>query len=98
MAGAKQYPDFFRRAFSVCAVACFGVRVANWPKSSDIVFVNSATEVLSACVAVAIFSSANMWSCCILVKSTELACAVCKFAAYLSVFEVLDDLWVSLKA
>ena len=66
--------------------------------SSKIVFVNSVTEVMSACVAVARFASTRVWSCCILVKSAALAFADCRFAAYPSVFEVLDGLQVSLKA
>ena len=48
---------------------------------SEIVFVSSATNVLSACVAVARFARVRVWSCSILVKSAALACAVCMFAA-----------------
>ena len=71
----------FRRLFLERAVASFAVRVLTWVESSDIVFVNSVTKVLSACVAVAIFASARVWSCCILVKSSALACAARTFAA-----------------
>ena len=95
-ARAKRCLDFIRQAFLDCAVMSFAVRVATWLKSSKIVFVNSATEVLLACVAVAIFASARVWSCCISVKISALACAACTFAAYPLVFEVLDDLQVSL--
>ena len=59
------YPDFFIRAFSACAVASFAVSSATWPDSSEIVFVISATDVLSDCVAVTRFASARVWSCCI---------------------------------
>ena len=95
-AGAKQCPNFSRRVFSDCAVASFAVRVATWLDSYKIVFVNSMTEVLSDCVAVARFASARVWSCCILVKSSALACAACTSDAYPLVFEVIDDLQVSL--
>ena len=57
------------------------MRVATWLDSSDIVFVTSATDVLSACVAVARFASARVWSCCISVKSAALDCAACMFSA-----------------
>ena len=96
--GPSDGPIFSRREFLDCAVASFVVRSATWLEISEIVFVNSTTEVLSACVAVARFSSATVWSCYNSVKSAALACAVCIFAAYPSVFEVLDDLCVSLKA
>ena len=79
-------------------VSSFAVRVAAWLDSYEIVFVNSATKVMSEFVAVAIFASARVWSHCILVKSATLACAECTFTAYPSVFEVLDEFWVSLKA
>ena len=80
-----------------CDVASFAVMVATWLDSSEIVFVSRATEVLSSCVAVARFASSRVWSYCISVKSATLACAACTFAAYPLVFEVFDDLWVSLK-
>ena len=51
-------PDFFILTFSTCAVASFAVSSATWLESSKIVFVISATDVLSACVAVARFASA----------------------------------------
>ena len=51
-------PDFFILTFSGCAVASFVVSSAIWLDSSETVFVRSATNVLSACVAVAIFASA----------------------------------------
>ena len=89
---------FFRRVLLECAVSSFAVRVATWVEIYEIVFANSATEVLSYCVAVAIFARARVWSCCISVNSSTLDCADCKSAAYLLVFEVLDDLWVSLNA
>ena len=98
LAGAKQCPVFFRRTFSNFAVTIFVFRVANFLKSSEILFVNSATEVLSACFAVTRFASTRVWSCCILVKSAALAYADCTCAAYTLVFEVLDDIWVSLNA
>ena len=82
---------------SDCAVASFAVRLATWLDSSNIVFVNSVTDVLSACVDVARLSSAGLWYCCILVKSAALPCAVCTFAAYHLVFKVLEDFWVSWK-
>ena len=43
-------PNFLIRSFSDCAVASFAVRWATWLDISDIVFVSSATDVLSACV------------------------------------------------
>ena len=89
---------FFRQALLDCAVASFVVRVATWLDISDIVFVNSVTDVLSACVAVARFTSARVWSCCLLVKSATLDCEACTIDAYPLVFEVLDDLLVSLNA
>ena len=79
-----------------CVVASFAIRVATWLNSSDIVFVDSATKVLLDCVAVARFSSAMVWPCCILVKIAVLACVSCTFALYPSVFEVLGDILVSL--
>ena len=81
-----------------CFVASFAVRIETWVESSAILFVNSATDVLSACVVVEIFASARVWSCCILVNRAALACADFTFAAYPLVFEVLDDLQVSLNA
>ena len=60
---AKQCPDFFRREFLDCAVVSFALRVATWLDSSEIFFVSSATEVMSACVAVVRFASARVWSC-----------------------------------
>ena len=89
---------FFSQEFLACAVASFAVWVATWLDSSDIVFVSSATDVMLACVPVARFASTRVCSCCTLVKSAALACAACTFAAQPSVFQVLDDLWVSLKA
>ena len=74
------------------------MRVATWLDRSDNIFVSSATDVLSYFVAVAIFARARVWSCRISVKSATLACVACTFVAYPSVFEILDDLWVSLKA
>ena len=61
--GAKQCPDIFRRAFYDCSVASFAVRVVTWVDRSAIVFINSATDFLLACVAVARFAIAMMWSC-----------------------------------
>ena len=66
--------------------------------SSVIVLVKSTTDVLSACVVVAIFANAIMWSCCISVNNAALACADCTLAAYPLVFQVLEDLRVSLNA
>ena len=91
-------PDFLIRAFSACAVARFAVISANWLESSEIVFVSRATDVLSACVAVAIFTSARVWSCCMSVNSSAFAYAACTCAPYPSVLEVLEYLLVSLKA
>ena len=68
------------------------VRLATWVESPDIVFVNSATDVLLACVAVVRFGSARVWSCFMSVNSAALNFADCTFAVYPSVFEVLDDL------
>ena len=92
------FPDFFIRAFSACAVASFAVSSATCPGSSEIIFVISATDVLSSCVAVTRFASANVWSCCILVNSSEFSCAAFTCATYPSVLEVIEDLLVSLKA
>ena len=72
---------FFSRELSDCAVASFAVRLETWIDSSDIVFVGSATDVLSYCVAVARFASARVWSYCISVKSAALDCAAFTFAA-----------------
>ena len=88
--GTNDLPIFFRRAFWDCAVVSFAVRVASWLDSSDTVFMIRETEVLSDCVAVVRFASARLWSCCILVKISALACAECMSAAYPLVFEVLD--------
>ena len=74
------------------------MRVVTWFDSSAIVFVNSATNVLSSCVAVARFSSAMVWSWYISVNNDALVCVDCTLAAYPSVFEVLDYLWFSLNA
>ena len=90
-------PDFSIRAFSACNVASFAVISATWPDSSEIVYVSSATDVLSACVAVTRFASARVCSCCILVKISRFACAACTCAMYPLVLEVLEDLLVSLK-
>ena len=91
-------PDFFILAFLACAVAIFAVSSATWPESFEIVFVSSATNVLSACVVVARFVSTRVWSCCILVNSSALDCAACTCATYSLVLEVLETLLVSLKA
>ena len=91
-------PDFFIRTFSACVVASFAVSSATWLDSSETVFVRSVTDFLSACVAVARFASARMWSCCISAESYAFACAACTCATYSSVPEVLEDLLVSLKA
>ena len=96
-AGVEQCPNFSSQAFLDCAVASFTVRLATWLDSSDIVFVSSKTDVMSDCVAFARFASARVWSCCISVKSSALACAACMFAAHPLVFEVLEDLRVSFK-
>ena len=71
--------QFFTRVFSDCAVASFAVKVATWIDISDIFFMSSATDVLLDCVAVAIFASARVWSCCISEKSAALDCAACTF-------------------
>ena len=84
--------------FSNCAVASFAVRVATWLDSSEIVFVTIVTKVMLACVAVERFARARVWYCCILVKSAALACVMYTFATFPSVFEVLDDILVLLKA
>ena len=91
-------PYFFIRAFSACAVASFDLISAIWLEISEIVFVSSATDVLSASVAVARLASARVWSYCILVNSSSYACAACTCTTYPSVLEVLEDLLVSLKA
>ena len=72
---------FFTQAFLACDVASFAVRVATWLDSSDIIFVSSVNVVLLACVAVARFFSARVWSYCILVKIAALDFASCTFAA-----------------
>ena len=59
---------FLIPVFPACAVACFAVRLATYLDSSDIVFVSSATDVLSASVAVVRFSR------------SALACALCTCA------------------
>ena len=91
-------PEFFIRGLSACAVASFNLSSATWYESSEIVFVGRVTDVLLAYVAVTRFSSARVWSCCISVNSSAFACAACTYALYPSVFEVLEDLLVSLKA
>ena len=91
-------PDIFIHAFSACSVARFAVSSANWPDSSEIVFVSSATDVLSACVAVKGFACATVWSCYILVKIYAFSCSACLCATYPSVLEVLEVLLVFLKA
>ena len=90
-------PDFFIHIFLACAVASFAVSSATWLDSSKIVFASSATDVLSACVAVTRFASARVCSCCISVSSSAFACAACTCATYPSVLEVLEDLLISLK-
>ena len=72
------------------------MRLEAWVEGSAIVFVNNETNVLLDCVAVAIFVSAKVWSCCILVNNDALDFADCTFASYPLVFEVLGDLRVSL--
>ena len=94
----EQSPDFLIRAFSSCAVVSFAVRWATCIDSSDIVFMRSATDVLSACVAVARFASARVWYYWILVKSATLACAACTCDTQPLVFEVLEGIQVSLKS
>ena len=69
-----------------------------WDDISAIVFINSTTDVLSACVSVVRFFSATVWSCCILVNNATLACVYCTFDAYPSLFEILNDIRVSLNA
>ena len=51
-------PDLFILAFFACAVASFAVISATWLDSSEIVFMSKVTDVWSACVAVARFTSA----------------------------------------
>ena len=89
---------FLRQALSDCSIARFAVRVATWVDISAIIFINIATGVLSACVDVARFTSAMVWSCCISLNNTALACADFTLSAYPLVFEVLEDLFVSLNA
>ena len=91
-------PDLLIRAFSACAMVSFAVSSTTWLESSEIVFVSSATNVLSACVAVARLASAWVWYCCISVNSSAFACAACTCATYLSFLEVFEDILVSLKA
>ena len=74
------------------------VRVSTLLESSNIVFVNSTTEVQSDWVAVVIFASARVYYCCIWVKIAALPCVACTFAAYTLFLDVLDNLWNSLKA
>ena len=90
-------PDFFIRVFSACNLASFAVSSATWLDSSEIVFVSSATDVLSACVVVARFASARVWYCCISVNSSAFACALFTCATYPSVLGFLKGLLVSLK-
>ena len=59
-----------------------------------IVFINSATNVLLACVVVAIFASAMVCSCCISVNNAALNFVDCTLDVYPSVFEVIEDLRV----
>ena len=87
---------FWEGRFVITPVTSFAGRVATWVESSAIVFVNIVTNVLSACVAVARFTSAMVWSCCISVNNAALACVDFTLAAYPSVSEVLEDLRVSL--
>ena len=86
----------FQTFFLECAVLSFAVRVETWVESSVIVFVNSATQVLLACVTVSIFTSTRVWFYCISVNSAALTCEDCTFDAYPLVFKVLNDLWVFL--
>ena len=97
-AGAKRCPDLFRQVFSDYAVASFAVGVFTSDDSFAIAFVNSATNVISACVAVVRFASAMVWSCCILVNNAALVSAYFTLAAYPLVLEVLYYLWISLNA
>ena len=60
----------------------FAVRLVTWDDSSAIVFVNSAINFLSDCVAIARFASAMVWYCCILVNNAVLDCEDCTLAAY----------------
>ena len=92
-----QCPDLLRRVFSDCSVESFAVREVTSIVRSAIVLVKSTTNFLSVCVAVARFANAIVWSCCITVNNAVLACADCTLAAYTLVFEVLEDLRVSLK-
>ena len=57
--------------------------------------VKIASNVLSDCVAVAIFSNSIVCSCCISTNNATLACVDCTLTAYPLVFEVLEDLCVS---
>ena len=98
MASGAAACAFLRWAFSNCAVDIFAVKVVTLVDSSAIVFINIATDVLSACVGVATFASAMVWSFYVSVNKSALACADCALAAYLLVFEVLEDFRVSLNA
>ena len=51
-------PDFLTRAFSACSVARFLESSVTWLESSEIVFMRSTSDILSACVAVARFAIA----------------------------------------
>ena len=92
------FPDLFIHAFLACAMASFAVSSATWLESSEIVFVSSANNVLSAYVAVVRFASARVYSCLISVNSYAFACASYMYAIYPLVLEFLEDLLISLKA
>ena len=66
--------------------------------SCAIVLVKSGTDVLLDCVVVAIFDNAIVWSCCVNVNNAALPCVDFAFSTYPLVFEVLEDLRVSLNA
>ena len=74
------------------------MRIVTRFDSSANIFFNITKKILSACVDVARFASAMLWSCYILVNKAALDCADCILAAYPLVFDVLDDLRVSLNA
>ena len=69
------------------------MRVFTLDDSSAIVFVNSATNIISDFVAIVRVASAMVWSSCILVNNAPLARADFTLAEYPSVLEVLDDIF-----